>query len=64
MKPSKRIPAHYPVCMVCAGNVKRPCTIALEGAMTIGDGSTFITCSSCYKLFLRLEEMYRLGMIR
>ncbi len=59
-----RVPAHYPICMVCAGNVKRPCTIALEGAEEIGDGKTFITCSACYALYRRLEEFQRLGFLK
>ena len=61
---SKRIPASYPICMVCGGNAKRACTIALEGGETIGDGKVFLTCSACYTLFLRLEEFQKLGLLR
>lgn len=60
----KRVPAQYPVCMICSGNVKRPCTIALEGGKEVGDGKVFLTCSACYTLFLRLEEFQRAGLFR
>lgn len=61
---AQRVPAQYPICMICSKSLGRPFTIALEGGKEIGDGKVFLVCSPCYKLFCRLEEFRARGLLR